>query len=77
MANHTHYRPHRYISTTYKCPATQKAVRLPPEQLIFIAIDMKRRGIRTFSEYIRTIIGALIDNDNDRDAGEQDSCGND
>lgn len=56
MPNYTRHRDYRYVSIEYKCPAYLKAVRLPPEQLAFIAVDMKTRGIDKFSAYIRALI---------------------
>lgn len=56
MPNYTRNRDYRYISVEYKCPAYLKAVRLPPEQLAFIARDMQTRQISKFSAYIRALI---------------------
>lgn len=56
--NRTRTRPHLYISKTYKCPASVKAVRLPPECLDFIAQDI---GTLSFSAYIRALIYAEME----------------
>lgn len=56
MANYSHNRPHLYVSKTYKCPATMKGVRVPPECLEHIAKEMRSGGFKTFSEYIRSLI---------------------
>ena len=56
MPNYTRHRDYRYVSAEYKCPAYLKAVRLPPEQLAFIAHDMQTRQICKFSAYIRALI---------------------
>ena len=61
MANYTHKREHRYLSKVYKCPANLKAVRVPPECLAFIAHEMERKEIKTFSDFIRSLVYAEME----------------
>lgn len=63
MSNYSHERPHLYISKAYKCPATVKGVRVPPECFEHIAKAMAERGFKTFSEYIRFLIYRDMEND--------------